>query len=62
MHYDLERGMNSFKQQGTGTVNLLNVNDVDVGIITETEIPSSGHGDYNVKGYHSYLPHSHSEL
>jgi hypothetical protein len=43
-------------------LNLLNVNDVDVGIITETEIPSSGHGDYNVKGYHSYLPHSHSEL
>jgi hypothetical protein len=41
-------------------LNLLNVNDVD--IITETEIPSSGHGDYNVEGYHSFLPLSHSEM
>jgi hypothetical protein len=42
--------------------NLLNVNDINVGIITGTEIPSSGHGDYNVKGYHSFLPLSHSVL
>jgi hypothetical protein len=58
----VELGRNSFKRQGTGTVKSPNVNDVDVCIITETEIPSSGHGDYNVKGYHSYLPLSHSEL
>jgi hypothetical protein len=43
-------------------LNLLNVNDVNVGIITETEIPSSGHGVYNVEGCHSFLPLSHSEL
>jgi hypothetical protein len=43
-------------------LNLLNDNNVDVGIITETEIPSSGHGDYNVEGYHFYLPLSPSEL
>jgi hypothetical protein len=43
-------------------LNLLNDNDVDVGIVTETEIPSSGHGDYNVEGYYSYLPLSPSEL
>jgi hypothetical protein len=35
-------------------LNLLNDNDVNVGIVTETEIPSSG--------YHSYLPLSPSEL
>jgi hypothetical protein len=43
-------------------LSLLNDNDVDVGIVTKTEIPSSGHGDYNVEGYHSYLPLSPSEL
>jgi hypothetical protein len=43
-------------------LNLLNDNDVHVGIVTETEIPSSGHGDFNVEGYHSYLPLSPSEL
>jgi hypothetical protein len=43
-------------------LNLLNDNDVNVGIVTKTEIPSSGHGDYNVEGYHSYLPLSPSEL
>jgi hypothetical protein len=35
---------------------------VNVGIITETEIPSSCHEDYNVEGYHTFLPLSHSEL
>jgi hypothetical protein len=29
-------------------LNILNDNDVDVGIITETEIPTSSHGDFNV--------------
>jgi hypothetical protein len=43
-------------------LNLLNDNDFNVGIVTETEIPSSGHGDYNVEGYHSYLPLSPLEL
>jgi hypothetical protein len=43
-------------------LNLLNDNNVDVGIVTKTEIPSSGYGDYNVEGYHSYLPLSPSEL
>jgi hypothetical protein len=42
---------------------LLNLlNDNDVGIVTETEIPSSSHGDYNVEGCHSYLPLSPSKL
>jgi hypothetical protein len=41
-------------------LNLLIDNDVDVGIVTKTEIPSSGHRDYNVEGYHSYLPLSPS--
>jgi hypothetical protein len=43
-------------------LNLLNDNNVDVGIVTETEIPSSGHGDYNMEGLHSYLPLDPSEL
>jgi hypothetical protein len=43
-------------------LNLLNANDLDVGSITETEIPSSGHEDYNVKRCNSFLPLSHSEL
>jgi hypothetical protein len=43
-------------------LSLLNANSVDVGIITETEIPTSSHGDFNVEGYHTFLPVSHSEL
>jgi hypothetical protein len=43
-------------------LNLFIANNVEVGIITETEIPASNHGDFNVKGYHSFLPLSHSEL
>jgi hypothetical protein len=43
-------------------LSLLNGNDVDVGIITETEIPTSSHGDFNVEGYHTFLPVSNSEL
>jgi hypothetical protein len=43
-------------------LNLLTDNDVDVCIVTETEIPSSGHGDFNVVGYQSYLPLVPSEL
>jgi hypothetical protein len=43
-------------------LNLLNVNDLDVGSITETEIPSSAHEDYNVKRCNSFPPLSHSEL
>jgi hypothetical protein len=38
-------------------LNLLMANNVDIAIITEDEIPASSHGDFNVKGYHSYLPH-----
>jgi hypothetical protein len=37
-------------------LNLLTDNYVDISIITEAEIPSSSHGNYNVKGF-SYLPH-----
>jgi hypothetical protein len=40
----------------------LTANDVDVGIITETEIPASSHGDFNIEGYHTFLPISHLEL
>jgi hypothetical protein len=43
-------------------LNLYTANDVDVGIITETEIPASSHGDFNIEGYHTFLPVSHSEL
>jgi hypothetical protein len=43
-------------------LSLLTANNVDVGIITETEIPTSSHGDFNVEGYHTFLPVSHSEL
>jgi hypothetical protein len=43
-------------------LNLLTANAVDVGIITETEIPASSHGNFNVEGYHTFLPVSHSEL
>jgi endonuclease/exonuclease/phosphatase family metal-dependent hydrolase len=43
-------------------LNLLTANEVDVGIITETEIPASSHGDFNVEGYHTFLPVSHLEL
>jgi hypothetical protein len=43
-------------------LSLLNDNNVNVGIVTEREIPSSGHGDYNVEGYHSYLPLAPSKL
>jgi hypothetical protein len=41
---------------------LLTDNDVDVGIITETEIPTNSHGDFNVEGYHMFLPVTHLEL
>jgi hypothetical protein len=37
-------------------LSLLNDNDIDVGIITETEIPTSSHRDFNVDGYHTFLP------
>jgi hypothetical protein len=43
-------------------LSLLNDNDIDVGIITETEIPSSSHGDFNVEGYHTFLPVNHSDM
>jgi hypothetical protein len=39
-------------------LNLLTANDVNIGVITEAEIPASSHGDFNDKGYHSYLPHT----
>jgi exonuclease III len=42
-------------------LSLLNDNDIDVGIITETEIPTSSHGDFNVEGYHTFLPMTHSD-
>jgi hypothetical protein len=32
-----------------------------VGIITKTEIPTSSHGDFNFKGYHTFLLVNHSE-
>jgi hypothetical protein len=36
-------------------LSLLTANDIDVGTVTAAEIPATGHGDFNVKGYHSYL-------
>jgi hypothetical protein len=42
-------------------LSLLNDNNIDVGIITETEIPASHHGDFNVEGYHMFLPVNHSD-
>jgi hypothetical protein len=42
-------------------LNLLKDNDVNVGIITETEIPTSSHGDFNIKGDHTFLPVTHSD-
>jgi hypothetical protein len=39
-------------------LNFLTNNDVDICIVTEAEIPTSGHGDLNVEGYHTYLPHA----
>jgi hypothetical protein len=39
-------------------LNLLTTNNVNIGIVTEAEIPASGLGDFNVEGYHSYLPHA----
>jgi hypothetical protein len=38
--------------------NLLTANNFDIMIVTETEIPAYLHGDFNVKGYTSYLPHA----
>ncbi len=43
-------------------LSLLNDNNIDVRIITETEIPTSSHGDFNIKGYHTFLPVTHSDL
>jgi hypothetical protein len=42
-------------------LSLLNDNYINVGIITETEIPTSSHGDFNVEGYHTFLPVNHSD-
>jgi hypothetical protein len=42
-------------------LSLLNDNNIDVGIITETEIPTSSHGDFNVEGYHTFLTLNHSD-
>jgi hypothetical protein len=42
-------------------LSLLNDNDINVGIITETEIPTSSHGDFNVEGYHTFLHVNHSD-
>jgi exonuclease III len=38
--------------------NMLMANNVDVMIVTETKIPADLHGDFNVEGYTSYLPHA----
>jgi hypothetical protein len=43
-------------------LSLLNDNNIDVGIITETEIPTSSHGDFNVEGYHTFLPDRSDKL
>jgi hypothetical protein len=43
-------------------LNLLTANDVHIGIITETEIPASNHGNLNIEGYHSYFPHQSNLL
>jgi hypothetical protein len=45
------------QQKRLALLNLLMANGVDIGIITEAEVPASSHGNFNVKGYHSYLPH-----
>jgi hypothetical protein len=54
---DLEFGGHSLQQKRLALLNLLMANGVDIGIITEAEVPASSHGNFNVKGYHSYLPH-----
>jgi hypothetical protein len=50
----LKFGRSSLQRKRAGT---LESADIDIGIITEAEIPASSHGDFNDKGYHSYLPH-----
>jgi hypothetical protein len=37
-------------------------NDDNVMIITEAEIPAGSHGNFNVEGYTSFLPHASSLL
>jgi hypothetical protein len=59
LNNDLEFGWHSLQQKRAGTLESeLTANEVNIGIITEAEIPASSHGDFNVEGYHSYLPHS----
>jgi hypothetical protein len=40
----------------------LEANNVDVMIVTETEIPVDPHHDFNMVGYTSFLPHTSSLL
>jgi hypothetical protein len=42
-------------------LSLLNDNNINLGIITETVIPTSSHRDFNVEGYHTFLPVTHSD-
>jgi hypothetical protein len=62
VHAHHDSNVPNVQGQALTLLNLLTANDVKVGIITETEIPSSCHGDVNVEGCHSFLPLFHSEL
>jgi hypothetical protein len=53
---DMEGGGILSNGRELALLSLLNDNDIDVRIITETEIPTSSHGEFNVKGYHTFLP------
>jgi hypothetical protein len=46
MTWNLEGILSSGRE--LALLSLLTDNNVDVGIVTEREIPSSGHGDFNV--------------
>jgi hypothetical protein len=46
MTWNLEGILSSGRE--LALLNLLTDNDVDIGIVTETEIPFRGHGDFNV--------------
>jgi hypothetical protein len=52
---------NLFNGRELALPSLLNDNDIDVGIIIETEIPTNSYGDFNVEGYHTFLPVNHSD-
>jgi hypothetical protein len=47
----MERVGNFVQRKGTGLTQSPRLQ-----VITKTEIPTSSHGDFNVEGYHTFLP------